>query len=880
MRLLSFNDSGRLVLTDFTGRTVPPYAILSHRWGESEVAFEDLAVEGKETYKRKQGYRKIQFCATQAARDELCYFWIDTCCIDKWNRRELSKAINSMFNWYKESTRCYVFLSDVSTEPATELHGQRDWEASFRASEWFTRGWALQELIAPTFCEFFTVSGYKIGNKRTLMQMIHEITSVPIEALQNHRLDKFQPSARIAWARNRVTTEPEDNAYCLLGILDVSMPISYGEGKEKAMKRLYNELQATGDVHFVVPFAQNELFLGRDIQLEQLESKFFQVSQASKMALVGPGGTGKSQIALEFAHRAREKHDRCSIFWVDASDIDSLQDSYSTIAQKLRIPGWNDENTDIKQLVKDTLGKETAKKSLVIYDNVEDLCMSPNPLSSSQTANLVDFLPQSQTISFLFTTKDDSIAKYLATENIMGLEDMSPATARKMFENHLIIPIAEIDQTDISVLLEELSHLPMAIVHAAAYLNNVRDATIQTYTSQIMRQKQQALGLDIPLFGSDIQDSKEAGLISASLFLSVEEIHRNHTQAAKQLCLAACVDRKDIPINFLKATSDSLDSIGILTRFGLVTKRPAESSLYLHQLVHNSLRKWLQRRKILDSWNQTTISRLAEIFPNDEPENRSKWRRLLPHTKYALANSSEQYNLDKALLMWKCAMALTEDARYDEAEELFMRVIATRKALLGDYHEDTLFSRDNLALTYWYQGRRQEAGDLEAEVAKISQRELGEDHPNTLTSMSNLALIYNDLGRKEEAEQLALKVLERRKGLLGEEHQDVLLTMINIGVMYWDQRRLEEAEQIDIKVLEISRRVLGDDYDHTVTAMSNLISIYAFQGRLDEAEELGLKALESRKRMLGDEHPDTLTTMVNLAACIGSKDVSTRRLRC
>ena len=119
MRLLHFDQSGKLALTDFRGKVIPPYAILSHTWGDAEVLFGDL---GSGVYKEKDGYRKIEFCAAQAAQDQLQYFWVDTCCIDKWDRRELSNAINSMFRWYKAAARCYVYLPDISVLTAAETH--------------------------------------------------------------------------------------------------------------------------------------------------------------------------------------------------------------------------------------------------------------------------------------------------------------------------------------------------------------------------------------------------------------------------------------------------------------------------------------------------------------------------------------------------------------------------------------------------------------------------------------------------------------------------------------------------------------------------------------------------------------------------------------
>ncbi|KAF2748917.1 HET-domain-containing protein [Sporormia fimetaria CBS 119925] len=218
MRLLHLDDLGRPVLTDFRGKPIPPYAILSHRWSDSEMLIEHI---WNGNYKeREQGYRKLKFCAEQAAQDGLPYFWIDSCCINRWDKNELSNAINSMFHWYQNATRCYVFLSDVSL----------DWETLFRKSKWFTRGWTLQELIAPVSVEFFSCEGQPLGDKASLEQLLHDITDIPLAALRNCPLDQFSISERKKWIGNRKTTEEEDIVYCLLGILGVSMPTTYGEG--------------------------------------------------------------------------------------------------------------------------------------------------------------------------------------------------------------------------------------------------------------------------------------------------------------------------------------------------------------------------------------------------------------------------------------------------------------------------------------------------------------------------------------------------------------------------------------------------------------------------------------------------------------------------
>jgi hypothetical protein len=146
MRLLLRSDTGEFSLTkDLVGDdTIPPYAILSHTWGADveEITFEDIT---NGTGKDKPGYEKIQFCGEQARIDGLQYFWIDTCCINKANYAELSQAVNSMFHWYSNATRCYVYLSDLSSPPSdtNDEFNLRLWESDFRISKWFTRGWTL-----------------------------------------------------------------------------------------------------------------------------------------------------------------------------------------------------------------------------------------------------------------------------------------------------------------------------------------------------------------------------------------------------------------------------------------------------------------------------------------------------------------------------------------------------------------------------------------------------------------------------------------------------------------------------------------------------------------------------------------------------------------
>jgi len=223
---------------------IPCYAILSHTWGEDneEFNFNDV-VNG--TGKEKSGFRKVQFCGEQAAKDGLDYFWVDTCCIDKSSSTELQEAINSMFQWYSKAAKCYVYLVDVSYNSFVNR------DESFRKSRWFTRGWTLQELLAPEYIEFYSLEYRHIGDKNSMVGNIHDITGISIQALQGYPLHQFSIEERKSWAANRHTKREEDLAYSLLGIFNIYMPLLYGEGRKNAFARLERKIRKSEDRLFV-----------------------------------------------------------------------------------------------------------------------------------------------------------------------------------------------------------------------------------------------------------------------------------------------------------------------------------------------------------------------------------------------------------------------------------------------------------------------------------------------------------------------------------------------------------------------------------------------------------------------------------------------------
>ncbi|OWT43404.1 ankyrin repeat-containing protein [Pochonia chlamydosporia 170] len=223
MRLLQTTEAdstGGFEVKEFPYNQIPKYAILSHRWDNDEPTLQDVRGNNLST---KEGFNK--------------YVWIDTCCIDKTSSAELSEAINSMYLWYFKAERCYAYLADVMSKDA------------IGKSEWFTRGWTLQELLAPSEVYFVDKHWNYLGTKKSLQQVISDCTGIPLAILSGDEdLEAASVAQRMSWAAKRKTTRPEDMAYCLMGIFGINMPMLYGEG-ERAFIRLQEEIMRISDDH-------------------------------------------------------------------------------------------------------------------------------------------------------------------------------------------------------------------------------------------------------------------------------------------------------------------------------------------------------------------------------------------------------------------------------------------------------------------------------------------------------------------------------------------------------------------------------------------------------------------------------------------------------
>ncbi|OAK99446.1 HET-domain-containing protein [Phaeosphaeriaceae sp. SRC1lsM3a] len=373
MRLLTYSIDGHLQLTpNLYGSDIPPYAILSHTWhaDDQEVTYHDLT---SDLGKAKRGHDKLNFCARQAALDGLQYSWIDTCCIDKSSSTELDEAINSMFRWYQNAKICYVYLADVARDFALPVHVQ------IQKSRWFTRGWTLQELLAPATVNFFDMNGKPLGDKAILAHEIARITSIPLNALEGNNFMDYSVEERLQWAACRETKREQDGAYCLLGLAGVQMTLRYSETYGDAMRRLRRKVKKNRretemidtehNAHWIVAKSLNGLFTGRIDLTKSMRDTLLGTHQSSqnleqiRLVITGMGGQGKSELCVKVANTLRDSF--WAVCWVDVSSEVTARSDFVTIAETLHCPAES-----VGEVVR--MLSCTRRRWLLILDNADD----------------------------------------------------------------------------------------------------------------------------------------------------------------------------------------------------------------------------------------------------------------------------------------------------------------------------------------------------------------------------------------------------------------------------------------------------------------------------------------------------------------------------
>jgi hypothetical protein len=296
----------------------------------------------------------------------------------------------------------------------------------------------------------------------------------------------------------------------------------------------------------------------------------------------------------------------------------------------------------------------------------------------------------------------------MAGNDVVVIPDMDELTSAQMLRKALISPVPADFEERVPELLTRLTFLPLAIVQAAPYINT-NSVLVADYLSLLGQSDDEVVDLLSEHFEDEGRYAEAKNPIATTWLISFEHIRHTDPLVAEYLSFMACLEPKSISQSLLpKAHSlkKLLDSVGTLSAYCFVTRRPDGKFYDMHRLVHLASRNWLAKERQLEYWKRKVLAQLARVFPNDAPQNRELWRNYSPHARYVLEQSAmEQLDNDYCHSSVRYGHCLYRDGRYAESELYFLRVFTRNSELLGLEHPDTLTSMANFASTYLHKER-------------------------------------------------------------------------------------------------------------------------------------------------------------------------------
>ncbi|KAK1973898.1 acyl transferase/acyl hydrolase/lysophospholipase, partial [Colletotrichum cereale] len=513
--------------------------------------------------------------------------------------------------------------------------------------------------------------------------------------------------------------------------------------------------------HFIVPFGRNENFVGRDAIITQLLERIppgVYKDTCQRTAVVGLGGIGKTQVAIEAAYRVRDAHPQCSVFWVPAVDISMFENACREIGRALNIRGIDDDDqADVKSLVKTALERDDVGNWLLIVDNADDM----NLLFTS--SKLAVYLPSSRNGSVLLTTRNHKAAARWSRGQPVRLQEMDTIEATALLRKDLNESQFG-DSQSTAQLLEYLTYLPLAIRQASAYLAANTNVTVARYLEYCKSSN----GTLVKLLSRDFDDQDRyesiRNPVATTWLISFEHISRDSPLAAEYLGFICYLADRDIPRDLLPPGKDEMDTdeaIGTLKAYAFVLQRGDANSFDIHRLVRLVMRNWLRDQGKQGDRVTGTIQRLSEMLPRPDHGNREIWMAYLPHAQAAV-EVRDWCTDDEA--SWGLLSGTGECydllGKYREAEKMHRQTLELKEKVLGSENPSTLDSMNNLALVLRSQGKYHEAEQMHRQTLALREKVLEPESPSTLSSMNNLALVLESQGKYDEAEQMHRRTLE------------------------------------------------------------------------------------------------------------------------
>ncbi|RAR04858.1 TPR-like protein [Stemphylium lycopersici] len=525
-----------------------------------------------------------------------------------------------------------------------------------------------------------------------------------------------------------------------------------------------------------VPFAPDPDLVDRPAIAAWVRDKC--AGPGARAALVGLGGVGKSQLALQYAHRIRHAAQQTFVFWVHASTRARFEEAYRDIAGRLELPGRDDPKANVLQLVHDWLRDEANGRWFMVVDNVDDVdtffpaqkCQRQgDEADASAQIPLNHYLPQSCNGAILVTSRSKDAATRLAGgyNRIQEVFAMDKSEGLQLLRNKLQAPLVEESAVD---LLHELNCIPLAVVQAAAYINRRGRMTIAGYLDEFQRnskKRERLLSWDA---GELRRDQSASNSVVTTWQMSFEQIRHERRSAAELLSLMSFFNPQGILWSVLRrhsietarragledeedADSAFEEDLDTLQAYSLVLTTAYKDTCEMHALVQFCTRVWLSSCSDAEQWEQRFVALMAQELPTGEHENWVKCQQLLPHVEplFITQPASEDALEAWAQVLTNAAWYLWNRGSYSVAQQVAAKAVAAREKALGREDRQTLTSVVVLALVLQAQGKYEEAETLNRRALEGWEKKLGEDHPDTLTSVYCLAHLLHTLCRQPSA---------------------------------------------------------------------------------------------------------------------------------
>ena len=653
------------------------------------------------------------------------------------------------------------------------------------------------------------------------------------------------------------------------------------------VRHLANSEAEKQDTPIHVPFAfdADPKFTGRSNVIKHLDEGF---QSYRRMALLGWAGVGKSQIAIEYAHRVHKDKPSTRIFWVRGARSDAFLKSYRSIARKLRIPRSDDPDIDSGELLSEWLCDPANGKWLMVLDNVDDetvfsTCYDMNDLDdqemSFKTPHLLEYLPQVSHGSILVTSRNRLAARDITNEDdsIILVERLPDTDAMSLLRKKL--PKDQSPDKDAKELLILLENLPLAITQAAAYISSRGPGwmTISGYL-KLFRSDQVRY---LEMAANDIRrdtgglDRDFSNSVLKTWFISFKHIKERHPDAAENLCFMSLVFGKDIPFEYILCGKEVNqheveEGIGPLVEFQLISKEIG-GTYSIHRLVQLSVQNWLRANDELTRNVETAVRALYNRFPPADNENWKICESLMPHIDVIL--TYELSTLDG----WENLSLLLADS----AEYLLSRgswVLALQRASKAHEIAVNHFGESFHKTQYWSErvkiqalqrlGKSKQAEDLARSFALKSKACYKESDEKNIAAIDLLSHVLRFSGRYPEAEAVSRDALQLAEKHLGKDHRLVSLILGELAMILLKLADFSTACEMMETLVDRSTDSSVPGHKTTLTLVQDYGVVLTFSGRPEEAERLLWKTYCQRVDMLTEDHPDTILTLANHAIAL------------